>query len=391
VVIANPAAERMLGLSLDQLQGRGSLDPRWRALHEDGSPFPGPDHPAMVVLRTGQPQHGVVMCIERPDGSRRWLRVNANPIRSGSNITGSVASFVDVTAERAREREQAAMLDNDLVGMVRLRNRVAVWSNAGMERLFGYATGELDGHASRCFYPSDAAYEALGQAAYPVLAAGGIYRAQQQLVRKDGSPVWVDLCGRMLSAETGESLWLLADISGLKAQQQQTQHLAQHDALTGLPNRLLLDDRVEQALLLAERDDGLLAVCYLDLDNFKPVNDAYGHAAGDQLLKAIAGRLTDAVRAHDTVCRLGGDEFVLLITRLGSAAELEPLLTRVLARLSEPVRLDAGCEVGVTATMGVAVYPVDARAQGPLLCLADQAMYRAKSAGRNRWLRWQPE
>ncbi len=283
--------------------------------------------------------------------------------------------------------EQNVMLDNDMVGIVKLRNREAVWANRAMHRIFGYAPGELIGLPSRVLYPDDDACRALGDAAYPVLSAGRTFRRQVTMVRKDGEPVWIDVSGVQLSWETGESMWTMIDVTVLKRQQEQIEHLAFHDLLTDLPNRLLLADRVRQALGSAERSRLKVAICYLDLDGFKPVNDRYGHEAGDRLLRELAVRLQDGVRANDTVCRIGGDEFVLVIVELKDTREFETVAERILAAVNRPFRVDAATEVTVSASIGAALFPDDAREKDELLRLADLAMYRAKAAGRNRLVR----
>lgn len=159
---------------------------------------------------------------------------------------------------------------------------------------------------------------------------------------------------------------------------------ASHDALTGLPNRVLLADRFKQAIAAAQRHQQLLAVCLLDLDGFKPVNDYYGHDLGDRLLIELAGRLSCTLRGEDTVARLGGDEFVLLLCGLNDTNEIGLAMHRILAQVAEPYLLD-GQQVEVSASIGVAVYPQDDVDPDTLLRHADQAMYQAKQAGRNRY------
>lgn len=157
---------------------------------------------------------------------------------------------------------------------------------------------------------------------------------------------------------------------------------ASHDTLTELPNRALLSDRLAQALAHADRHDQLLAVCFVDLDGFKPINDNYGHETGDALLRQVAGRLKEAVRSGDTVARLGGDEFVILLTELNLLDGLEPALLRIL----DAMELPFVCEdklLHLTASMGVTVYPSDPADADGLLRHADHAMYLAKQAGRN--------
>ncbi len=159
---------------------------------------------------------------------------------------------------------------------------------------------------------------------------------------------------------------------------------ASHDALTGLPNRVLLADRFKQAIASAQRRQQLLAVCLLDLDGFKPVNDYYGHDLGDRLLIELADRLSGTLRGEDTVARLGGDEFVLLLSGLNDVNEIGLAMQRILAKVAEPYLLD-GQSVEVSASIGVAAYPQDDVDPDTLLRHADQAMYQAKQAGRNRY------
>ena len=158
---------------------------------------------------------------------------------------------------------------------------------------------------------------------------------------------------------------------------------AGHDALTGLPNRALLADRFERAIATAQRQKKLLAVCMVDIDEFKPINDQYGHASGDRILVDVAKRLTQSVRGEDTVARLGGDEFVLLLNDFTETPQIEAALTRIMAALSAPYLID-GKTLALSASIGVALYPLDDVDTDTLQRHADQAMYLAKQAGRNR-------
>ena len=160
--------------------------------------------------------------------------------------------------------------------------------------------------------------------------------------------------------------------------------MAYFDALTGLPNRRMLSDRLQLAIAQAQRSERLLAVCYLDLDDFKPINDTWGHAAGDMLLIEAAHRLQGSVRAGDTVSRLGGDEFVVLLGNLAHFDECEIALDRIRAALNRPFNLKEG-EARVSASMGVTLFPMDGADPDTLLRHADQAMYQAKQTGRNRY------
>ncbi|MDD5387936.1 MAG: EAL domain-containing protein [Gallionellaceae bacterium] len=179
-------------------------------------------------------------------------------------------------------------------------------------------------------------------------------------------------------------LGVFTDISLVKQQEQQLQHLAQHDALTGIPNRVLLADRMRQAIAQARRSGNLLAVGYLDLDGFKPINDTYGHEAGDRLLVEMARRMSEALRSGDTVARLGGDEFVLLLQDLGDVEECEATLNRLLGVINQSTLID-GQVASLSASIGVSLYPSDDEDPDTLLRHADQAMYAAKQAGRGRY------
>jgi diguanylate cyclase (GGDEF)-like protein/PAS domain S-box-containing protein len=175
---------------------------------------------------------------------------------------------------------------------------------------------------------------------------------------------------------------VFSDISRLKEQEKQLVQMAYFDALTGLPNRVLLADRIVQASAQTRRSNTLMAVCYLDLDGFKPINDTWGHDVGDQLLIEVANRFKATLRAGDTVARLGGDEFVLLMLGLADMAECERAVQRMLHAVSNPL-LVAPQPVMLSASIGVSVFPVDDCDADTLLRHADQAMYRAKQSGKN--------
>ncbi|EGV19642.1 diguanylate cyclase/phosphodiesterase with PAS/PAC and Chase sensor(s) [Thiocapsa marina 5811] len=178
---------------------------------------------------------------------------------------------------------------------------------------------------------------------------------------------------------------LFSDITALKEHQRQLEHIAHYDALTSLPNRVLLSFRLLQAMAQTKRRAQRLAVAYLDLDGFKAINDTHGHETGDQLLMIVAGRMKQCLREGDTLARLGGDEFVAVLVDLGDDAGSVPMLTRLLMAASQPVPVD-GLSLQVSASIGVTFYPQSAEVDADqLLRQADQAMYRAKLSGKNRY------
>jgi diguanylate cyclase (GGDEF)-like protein len=164
------------------------------------------------------------------------------------------------------------------------------------------------------------------------------------------------------------------------------EHAALHDALTGLPNRLLLGDRLRQSIQVAERSGHVFALAYLDLNGFKQINDNHGHDAGDEVLRAVAARLQGGLRGSDTVARLGGDEFVVLLTPAQASAEAQPVLSRLLDALAQPITLANGTQVAVGSSLGLAHYPADGRTADALMRHADEAMFANKRAGRARSL-----
>lgn len=325
-------------------------------------------------------------------GHLRHVRVYATAVR---DVQGTFlytrSAMVDVTelinAKRALEgvvREQHVMLHNDLIGIIKVRRRETIWANPAFERMFGYEPGELLGQSPRVLYPVGESYLSLGRDAYAVLQAQGTYRTQVELVKKSGESIWVDINGSMLSAERDESLWMMLDITASKAREQRIETLAYHDALTALPNRALLLRLLERELAARKRLGNALAVCFLDLDGFKPINDTHGHAAGDAVLEVVAERLQESVRGNDVVARLGGDEFVIVLTHLADSLVVRDTLQRLLERISLPIALPDGVTAQVSASLGVALCPGDGDSVDILLRRADEAMYNAKESGRNQ-------
>lgn len=177
---------------------------------------------------------------------------------------------------------------------------------------------------------------------------------------------------------------LFSDITKIKEQQNALEYMAHYDALTKLPNRTLFADRFSQAVAHSNRNNTLLAVCFLDLDSFKPINDEYGHDVGDKLLVEVAERISSSIRVEDTVSRQGGDEFAILLGDIESFAHCEQLLDRLHYALARPYIIN-GYPHKITASTGVTLYPIDDENRDTLMRHADQAMYQAKLAGRNRF------
>ena len=201
----------------------------------------------------------------------------------------------------------------------------------------------------------------------------------------NGNWRWILVRGRVAErAPGGQPLRIVgtvADIDARKLQEDEIRHQAHHDMLTGLPNRLLFNDRLRQALLAAQREGNKLAVLFFDLDKFKPVNDTHGHAVGDMLLQQVATRVRGALRASDTLARIGGDEFVVLLPRIGAAPDARRVAEEILAELNRPF-VSEGRTLEISGSIGVAVYPDSGASADELMRSADGAMYDAKLQGR---------
>jgi diguanylate cyclase (GGDEF)-like protein len=203
--------------------------------------------------------------------------------------------------------------------------------------------------------------------------------------------VWT-LASYMPIQYLGESAVLgwFYDISHIKKHEAELSRVAHYDLLTGIPNRVMLADRMKQAVSQTAREQNMMAVCYLDLDGFKPVNDSLGHDAGDYILVEVAKRIGDTIRGGDTVARLGGDEFVILLLGLAQGEECVTTLERILAIIAKPIDFKNKVNT-VSASIGVTIYPLDSDDPDTLLRHADQAMYIAKQEGKNRFHIYDPE
>ena len=219
----------------------------------------------------------------------------------------------------------------------------------------------------------------------PALALDGNWSGVVQTRNSDGSPVaeWLAVTRIGESAEGDGSLLacVFSNVGSLISKNLQLERMANHDPLTGLPNRLLMLERLEVEIARAERNRSGCAVCFLDLDGFKPVNDRLGHAAGDEVLKTVAARLMRLARNSDSVCRVGGDEFVLIFADIADERAARELAELAIAQISLPVDA-AGTRCSVGASIGVSLYPKDASDARDLLLLADEAMYTAKAGGK---------
>ncbi len=309
-----------------------------------------------------------------------------------------VAEQFNQMQEARKETEAQLRLAASVFGaaseaiMIADRNSAIIAVNQAFTDITGYASGEVIGANTRLLKSGKHPPEYY-QVMWQTLDATGQWQGEIWDRHKNGSPFAAHMTITVVKDAVGavdHYVCLFSDVTQTLKQREEIERMAYYDALTQLPNRRLLSDRIGQALSLAERQKTLVAVCYLDLDGFKLVNDSYGHEAGDQLLLEVTHRLKEAVRTHDTVSRLGGDEFVLLLTDLKSEGEGSAILTRVLQSMAEPFSWNQHRVTSVSASIGVAYFPEDGAETDVLLRYSDQAMYRAKHAGRNQVLEIPP-
>ncbi|QPK64593.1 EAL domain-containing protein [Methylomonas sp. LL1] len=326
-------------------------------------------------------------------GDMIWAQMRSLPIQ-WLEQAAYVITLTDIT-ERKRAEENlritAGVFDNSREAiLITDSNNIIVDANPAFSHITGYSRLEVlgrnpsllnSGRQDKQFYAE----------MWKTLNHQGAWRGEIWNRRKSGE-VYAELLSisaiRDDSGNAQRYVAIFSDISYLKEHEAKLRHVAHYDALTGIPNRVLLADRIKQAIAHASRDRHKIAVCYLDLDGFKPINDSMGHETGDQVLIEVARRIEHSLRGGDTVARLGGDEFVVLL-RLEKDHECLASLDRLLALISQPITLK-GSSYKVGASIGVSIYPRDNGDADTLLRHADQAMYIAKQSGKNCFYIYDP-
>jgi diguanylate cyclase (GGDEF)-like protein/PAS domain S-box-containing protein len=276
-------------------------------------------------------------------------------------------------------------LASDAVVIVNREDEI-VSVNPAFTHITGFAASEVMGLKPR-FYNAGDLNRAFYVDMWKTIRQTGTWSGEVWNRHKSGELFLEKLTVQTVLDANGQvvnRIGIFSDITESRAAQEAIAHQANHDFLTNLPNRLLFNDRFNQQLASARRNHAKFAVMYLDLDNFKNVNDTLGHAVGDQLLITMAQRLTDLVREIDTVCRLGGDEFVVLMSEVQHRGDVISLADKLLDTLAQPYQLGPHTLL-VTASLGLAVYPHHGSNMDELLHAADQALYRAKKDGKNIW------
>jgi len=376
-VFANKSYARMWGWDEQSIVGHTVRE----VIGEEGYAEIGP-HIARVVK-------GETVTYERhvkaADGATRVLEVNLLPQLSPSGE--AIAAFVlinDITRHRlaeqaVRESEERLRKFSDATheGIVFHERGIITDCNDAALRLAGCTHAEMVGQPVLSFVPADCRDVVMNN-----IRMGYERPYESALLTKDGRRIPVEYTGKVMPFK-GQPLRMtvVRDISDRKEAEARIQFLAHHDVLTGLPNRTLLMDRLEFILASARRRDAKVGVIFVDLDNFKTVNDSLGHAAGDALLRVVASRIEDALRGVDVVSRLGGDEFLVVLPDLESEQAPVAVAEKLLAAVCEPVLID-GQSLTVSPSIGIAVFPRDGTNADTLIMNADAAMYLAKDRGR---------
>jgi diguanylate cyclase (GGDEF)-like protein/PAS domain S-box-containing protein len=368
--LCGPGEEALVGRSMREFFANpAEFDEVLRAVRSDGSA------PKQVHR------------IRRSDGAILFVACNAFLLPGDPpEIEGSV---VDVTGLHEAE-ERVSLLANavessrDLISVTDLDDRFTFVNHAFLAE-YGYTEGDVIGqHVSLVDSPRND--PAIRRAIFEGTRRGA-WSGELLNRRKDGSDFPIALSTSQIRTPEGEFLGLIGvatNITEKKENEERIQYEAYHDVLTALPNRRLFTDRLTVALAHAQRQAGVLAVMFIDLDRFKRINDTLGHPAGDQILCDVSARLRTALRGGDTIARVGGDEFMLLAPGLHDARDAEGVATKILQSIRQPFTVGAH-ELVVTASIGIALQPADGSEAETLIKNADLAMYRAKDLGRNRY------
>jgi len=426
----NTLFAELFGYTLGELLGHPAT-----MLYRNKADYEALGHDAGPKLAAGEAFRTEVR-MQRKNGSIFWCQISAKAIDPRHPQSGTIWIMEDVT-ERRRLREVVeesrmeleAIFDNAAVGIAFMRDRMVQRCNRRFDEIFGYEAGELVGNSMRELHPSEAEFNRFCDWASQSIAARETVITEIRCRRKDGHDIWVRATGRQAGGGSqggGDSMdvvWIFEDVTErhsaeralrqandeleqrvldrtaeLSSANQQLQaeiferlqaeqriwHIAHHDGLTGLPNRTLLHDRLEQAITQAARQNQRVAVIFLDLDRFKAINDTLGHAIGDELLKHVASRLNAVVRAVDTVSRLGGDEFVIVMSGVEASQDAAVVAQKIIESMAAAVDIE-GHLLRATPSLGIAIYPEDGTAPLQLMKNADTAMYHAKARGRNTY------
>lgn len=385
----NPVALEILGLTRQEIVGKD----QHRLFHHhrpDGSPYPNSECPIYLTLHDGRKRRGEEWFF-RKNGEGFPVRYSVTPLRDRRN-EGAVVAFHDISDSRKADEQmrisaiafetQEAMLVTDAAKRI-------IRVNRAFTEITGYTVDEVIGQTPAVFKSGHHEYGFYGEM-WASLKAHGNWRGEIWNRRKNGEvfPEWLSITAvRNAEGQISHFVASYLDLTQRKEAEEQIQFLAFYDPLTHLPNRRLLNERLEKALLAGARHRRYAALLFIDLDNFKMLNDSMGHAIGDLLLREVAQRLSNSIRANDTVARQGGDEFVILLEELsqdihGAIAQIKLIAHNMLEALDKPYQF-GDVSYHCTASIGAVPFMDTGETVESLLKSADMAMYKAKAAGKN--------
>ena len=397
IVICNDALLKMLGYARkEDLLGKSIRvlipdDEAWQQVVRDAALAMKGPVAAQIVRRL------------RGDGSVIDVLHNMAAVRGGSGEAEYIDLYEDVQDRIATEegfqhavRMQRLVFESAGEGIAIVNDGIIEQANQALSDLIGLPVSRLTDRPLQSIFEDPQGWAEIERRFQRL---GNTLKLERRVVRSDGRVIWVNVTGCLVDAPPEEgggrkpvatagavkrSIWILADLSVQKQKEAENWHHANHDVMTGLPNRRFLQDRLDQALAFARRDGRRVAVLELDLDGFKSINDTYGHRFGDAVLEEVARRLSTVVRELDTVGRWGGDEFVLVLKDIESREVVEETVKRVIARLSEPI-VYMGQNLSIGASIGIALFPDHGDEVEALMLAADLAMYESKGSGGNTW------
>ncbi len=386
IVDANPAAADFYGYPLETLRRMNIAQLNQLSVEEVR---------AEMALADQQQRRYFNFRHRLANGELREVEVHSGPVLlRGRRLLYSIIH--DITARRRAEEQlrlSAKVFEGASEGIVICdRNNRIMSVNRAFVEITGYAEAEVQGRDPRVLNSGrhDAAFFAN---LWHHLKTAGTWQGEIWNRRKGGEvyPEWLSITTvRDEAGEVSNYVAVFADVSERKRNEEHIRFLAEHDYLTGLPNRSLLHDRLQQAIALAERNDESLALMFIDLDRFKNINDSLGHQVGDQLLQEVGRRIQACVRSADTVSRPGGDEFIILLPSIETPQDAARVAEKLLESLNRPYQL-GGHELVITASIGIAVFPEDGRDFQTLVKNADAAMYYSKEAGRDSFHFFTPD
>jgi len=352
--------------------------------------------PLLETVKTGG--HATVEHVHYDaSGNKRYVEVSSSPIRDANgHIARIVHETRDITERRTaeeavRESEERyrRLIELSPDGIsVYVEGKFEFVNPAGMRLLGATHADQLIGMSVLDVVHPD--YAEIEKARMQQLenSADRVSWTEEKYVRLDGSVIDVEVAGVRFSYQGKPAMQaIFRDITERKLAAQRIEHLALHDPLTGLPNRMLFFDRLKQVLAVAKRNRNIFALLYIDVDDFKFVNDTYGHEAGDRLLQEVSKRLVSGMRESDPIARMGGDEFVGICRMITTPEEAEIVARKIIAIQSEPFDLK-GHRRSIGVSIGISLYPLDGEDAETLLNRADEAMYRVKKDSKGRYLRY---